>query len=89
MRVLCNDGKIREIIPSSKPNKAICIGDIPTGVVNHFIVATDVTHCGHCKESFGYDEPRSARVLAHSCDRRYIQKNKEKLNKRKVGLYGN
>ena len=88
MRILCNDGKIREIIPASKPNKAICIGDVPIIKVNQFFLSTDVTYCNHCKEAFGYDEPRSERVLAHSCDRRYVHKNKVKLDNRRREMYG-
>lgn len=88
MRVLCDDGKVREIVPSQKDVSVFHFSVQVGEVKNSHVPSTSLTYCLHCRETFGYEHPKSDLVKAHVCDRRFDQEKYDKMTARKGKLYG-
>lgn len=78
MRVRCNDGIIRELIPVEGGNcQTLNNSDYGSLSRSASMLNRNMAYCNHCREKLGYIDVKSDEARQHNCNKLYNDKNQQ------------
>jgi hypothetical protein len=79
MKVLCNDGKIRELIPVEGGNCQTSQHQDYGGLSKSAsLLNRNQAYCYHCREKLGFIDVKSDKARNHACNKHYNNENNKK-----------